>query len=133
VAEKKKRKKGVRAKHPPLNDHYNPFKRSSRLGPGPMRGRNSETKNWECTWLEPYKQRCVFVGDVPSGGYHRGSKKTIKIDPAYKKTYNKAYWRYLTKNRNKKRHPIFKQNKAQPDYVYRRPDRPVRRRKKKRS
>lgn len=126
TVKRKKGKRGVRAKHKPLNDHYNPFKRSRRIGPGPRGGKNRETKKWECTWTAPYKQSCVFVGE-PDGVNRPGQRKKIVINKSYKKSYNREYWAdHLVPNRNRKRHPIFKYNVAQKDYRYRRPDRPVR-------
>lgn len=119
----RRRSVGVRARNKPLCKKkpcdYNPFKRSDELGPGPKRQRNTEQKDWECTWREKYVQKCVFVGEEGKG-YKRGRVKIIRIDPAYKKRYNKEYWDFLVQNREEGKAPLY-DNKTQANYEYRKP------------
>lgn len=63
---------------------HNPFKTKTKLGPGPRKGRNSQTSKWHCK-CSNYKCSCV------AGKRH----KTIKIQRAWKKNYNAEFkaWR----------------------------------------
>jgi hypothetical protein len=85
------------ARHSPLQDDHNPYKRLRSIGPGP-RGREPlpQRTNWECNAVKgaPYVQMCIWVG--PEGkGHRKGAKKVVKVAKAYKKAYNKEYnaWR----------------------------------------
>lgn len=75
------------------------FKKPSKMGPfknrhkiGPARtGVAQPTKRrfagyWSCKKVGPYKQLCKGSG---------GERKTVKIQKAYKKHYNKAYRKWL--------------------------------------
>jgi len=59
--------------------HY-PFKRKSKLGPGPRKGTLSQADKWDCT-CNNYVCSCKG----PDG------KKTVRIDRAYKAAYNREY------------------------------------------
>lgn len=62
-----------------------PYKRKSKLGPGPRGGTNKKTDNWNCNCSN---YRCQCKGP-------EGAKRTIVIDKAYKRAYNQEYksWR----------------------------------------
>lgn len=106
------------ARHPPIQDDHNPFKRLRSIGPGP-RGREPlrQRQNWECNAIKdaPYKQMCVWIG--PEGkGHRRGSKKVVVVDPEYKAKYNKQY------NKWRKGQPLKPRvNARQPNAPYRKP------------
>lgn len=74
---------------------HNPFKRKRRLGPGPRKGRLTQTREWECTKASAYRQTCR---------HRSGYTKTVRIDPGYKAAYNAEYrvWRAKRRQNFKK-------------------------------
>ena len=90
------------ARNPPLDDSHQPFKRSKTLGPGPKKGGNSRTGEWECRKLKKYVQICEWVGPG------KRSDKKVVTDPERKKKYNKLYAEWL----DKKRKPRFPNKRA---------------------
>lgn len=86
-------------RNPPLDSTHQPFKRSTRLGPGPRNREGSplkEKKIFECArdYNKKNVQLCVVVKDV-KGKYKRGTLKIVKVDADYKKKYNKDYNKWL--------------------------------------
>ena len=72
---------------------HNPFKRKSSLGPGPRKGKNTKTGNWDCTCADYV---CTCDGKD-------GQETAIVIDKAYKKAYNAEYKKWgPQKSRRKK-------------------------------
>ena len=74
---------------------YNPFKRYSPIGPGPDHDFGTRAVKrklqWKCSKASKYVQSCVGVGS------NKGVKKTIRIKPDYKKSYNHAYKAWVAK------------------------------------
>ena len=106
------------ARHKPIQDDHNPYKRLRSIGPGP-RGREPlpQRKHWECNAVQgaPYVQMCIWVG--PEGkGHRRGSKKVVKVAQGYKAKYNREY------NAWRKGQPLKPRvNARQPNAPYRKP------------
>ena len=63
-------------------DHY-PFKRKAKIGPGPMNQTLRKAEEWDCTGGS-YEYICRGVGEE-----NRGQRKKVKVDPEYKKEYNR--------------------------------------------
>lgn len=88
---------------------HNPFKRRSTMGPtrvhaigSPPRGTRSvgRKREWSCRKIEKYKQMCIGK-PKKEGGKKR--KMVVKIDPGYKRGYNKA-WKQWEKHLRHKGH-----------------------------
>lgn len=67
------------------SDHW-PFKRKAHLGPGPKKGHNQRTDDWECVCSD-YECDCEDK--------LTGETKRIKIDKGYKAAYNKLYKQWV--------------------------------------
>ena len=83
-----------------IDDSRTPFKRTSKLGPGPKkRPAIDQSKNWECNKAKAttthYVQKCVYVGPDRA---RRGKKITVKTKKAKKKAYNKVYKKWAAKS-----------------------------------
>lgn len=72
------------------NKHY-PFKTKGHLGPGPRSREMDKTDKWSCKRVGAYVQRCT----IKRARKGQGKEKIIRIDPDYKKAYNREYkaWR----------------------------------------
>jgi len=64
---------------------HNPFSHQANLGPGPRGRKHTKANMWDCK-CSKYKCTCKKKKNP-----NRGRMKPIKIDKAYKKTYNKDY------------------------------------------
>lgn len=75
---------------PRIDDSHQPFKRKSKIGPGPRkRPAIREAKDWQCRRAKPtkthYVQICSWVGPG-----NRAPRK-VKLKKSFKKRYNKQY------------------------------------------
>jgi hypothetical protein len=82
-----------------IDDSHAPFKRTTRIGPGPKkRGQIVRTNDWECRKAPKvkgaYVQICTYVGENKA---RRGKKIKVKTSVAKKKKYNKLYRAWLKK------------------------------------
>lgn len=68
-----------------------PYKRKSHLGPGPRKGENDQTDNWDCSCAN-YKCTCKGSG---------GRERKVRIKRSYKKAYNKQYKAWCRDNPEK--------------------------------
>jgi hypothetical protein len=66
--------------------HY-PFKRKSKLGPGPRKSTLSKADQWDCS-CNNYVCSCKG---------NEGQKKRVTIDRAYKAAYNREYRAFLAR------------------------------------
>jgi hypothetical protein len=71
---------------------HHPFKRKRKLGPGPRKGRLTQSREWDCTKTSPYNQICT---------HKSGYKKTVRIDKGYKAAYNAEYRAWRAQQRSK--------------------------------
>lgn len=79
-----------------LESDHDPFKRKSRLGPGPRGGTLKKAGRWSCSG-SGYQQTCVGIA-----ADNRGQTIHIVIDPEYKAQYNRDYKRFI-RNRRRRR------------------------------
>lgn len=75
-----------------IDPSHHPFKRSLDRPGGPGHRPDEQTHQWDCEWRPPgkdkkgrpaYRQVCTNI--------KTGKKKTVYINKAYKKKYNKKY------------------------------------------
>ena len=65
---------------------HDPFKDSSKAGPGPRGQTMKKQDNWRCK-CKDYECTCTGTGDA-------AKKKTVEIDKRWKKKYNREYKRW---------------------------------------
>ena len=80
-----------------IDDSHQPFKRTTKTGPGPKKQTNTREGDWECKKGKPtkthYVQVCTYVG---ANRKRRGKKIKVRRKKSSKKAYNKL-WRAWAK------------------------------------
>jgi hypothetical protein len=72
---------------------HHPFKRKAKLGPGPRGGRNKKATRYKFGNKSCKKYVCKGTDKKT------GSKVTVRIDPSYKREYNREYRQWRAKKK----------------------------------
>lgn len=93
LSEAKAKRRKPKGDAPSKTGSHNPFKRKTKLGPGPRGGRNKKTDTWVCWGTGPYAQKCY--------NQRSGYTKNVNINRAWKAAYNAEYkvWRASKRGR----------------------------------